>query len=391
MTTEPTVLSRAGALLGTYARQDVVFDRGEGVWLYDEAGRRYLDLLAGIAVCVLGHAHPAVTEAIRTQAGRLLHVSNLFYTPEGIEAAAALAERLGGGKVFFCNSGAEATEAAIKLVRKGAWRRGERGRTEIVAVDGSFHGRTLGALAATMQPAKWEGFEPLPPGFVSVPPDDLEALQRTVTDRTAALFVEAIQGEGGVRPLSGEFLNAARRLCDDRSALLVCDEVQTGMGRTGRWWAFEHAGIRPDVVTVAKGLGSGVPVGAMWVADEHADALGPGDHATTFGGGPLVCAAVLATLHTIEKDGLVDNAAEVGERLRSALGPLGAVRGAGLLLALDLGRPVAKAVVAAALERGLVVGALGEDAIRLAPPLILTPEEADEGVRRLRDAIEAVG
>lgn len=384
-------MTTTDALLGTYTRHGVTFDRGEGVRLYDTDGREYLDLLAGLAVCVLGHAHPALTEALRRQAGRLLHVSNFFSTPEGNEAARALVDRIGPGQVFFCNSGAEANEAAIKLMRKHAHRRGETDRREIIALEGSFHGRTLGALAATMQPKKWEGFEPLPPGFVSVPPDDVDVLDRAVTERTAGVLLEPILGEGGVHPLSSEFLGAARRVTAERGALLVCDEVQTGMGRTGRWWGFEDAGVAPDAVALAKGLGGGVPVGALWVAAEQTGALGPGDHATTFGGNPLVAAAVLATLEAIEEEDLVANAERVGGALARRLEPLGeGVRGRGLLLALELGRPIAADVVKVALRDGLVVNNVTPSAIRLAPPLILTEEEAAEGVDRLRAAIEEV-
>jgi predicted acetylornithine/succinylornithine family transaminase len=378
-------------LLANYGRHPIVFERGQGVMLYDADGKEYLDFLAGIAVCSLGHSHPALVKAIQDQAAKLLHVSNYFYTAPGIAAAEAIADHLGGGRVFFCNSGAEANEAAIKLARKVAWRNGHTDRVEIVSLEGSFHGRTLGSLAATIQPAKWEGFGPLPAGVVPIALNDIEALRTSVTARTAAVIFEPIQGEGGIRPVDEDFVVAARKLCWERGAILIADEVQTGMGRTGKWWGFEHFGVRPDVVTLAKGLGSGVPVGAMWVDESFADGLRPGDHGTTFGGGPLVCAAVKTVFDTIERERLVDNAFAMGERLASAIAPLGeSVRGKGLLLGLELGRPIASAVVKAALEHGLVVNDVNASTIRLAPPLIVAEAEVDEAASRLKAAVAAV-
>lgn len=378
------------ALLGNVTRYDVTFTHGEGSWLVDDAGRRYLDFLGGVAVCALGHAHPAVTEALREQAGRLLHVSNLFYTPQLVEAAAELSARLGPGRVYFCNSGTEANEAAIKAVRKHAFRSGNASKNEIVALDGSFHGRTYGSLAATMQPAKWEGFAPLPPGFVRAPLNDITALEAAVGASTAAVMIEPIQGESGIRPLTAEFARAARRAADSSGALLVVDEIQTGIGRTGRWWGHEHLGIEPDVVTVAKALGAGFPVGAMWIREAYAGALGPGDHSTTQGGGPLAAAAVLATLRTIEADGLVRRAEQVGAWLTSQLLPaVSEIRGAGLLLGLELDGPRAGAVVRAALEEGLIVNDVTPSTVRLAPPLVLSDAEAEEGAARLLRALKA--
>lgn len=379
------------ALLGNVTRYPVSFERGEGSWLYDTDGKAYLDFLGGVAVCALGHNHPALTTAIQEQAAQLLHVSNLFYTPPIERAADALIDNLGPGRIYFCNSGTEANEAAIKAVRKQAWRAGERDRYEIVALDGSFHGRTLGALAATMQPAKQEGFGPLLEGFVSVPLNDVEALDAAVTDRTAAVFFEPIQGEAGIRPVTEEFAHAARRLTTDRGSALVCDDIQTGVGRTGRWWGYEHLGITPDVVTLAKGLGGGFPVGAMWTSPGYAGSLRPSDHSTTQGGGPLACAAVLAVLDTIEREGLLDNASKIGEWIAGEIAGLGTeVRGKGLLLALELGEAVSADVVSKALELGLVVNNVTASAVRLAPPLNITPEDAEEGVRRLKEAVEEV-
>lgn len=380
------------SLLGNVRRYPVSFAHGEGVWLYDTSGERYLDFLGGVAVCALGHAHPALTAALLEQTERLLHVSNLFYTPQIVEAAEAITGKLGPGHVYFCNSGTEANEAAIKAARKQAWRSGDADRYEIVAVDGSFHGRTLGSLAATMQSAKREGFGPLPEGFLSVPLNDVAALEGAVGERTAAVMIEPIQGESGIRPLTPAFAQAARRLCSERGAVLVCDEIQTGVGRTGRWWGYEHLGIDPDVVTLAKALGAGFPVGAMWVRGELSGSLQPGDHSTTQGGGPLASAAVIATMRAIEEEGLIERADAVGKWLASELAPLGVeVRGAGLLWGLDLGEPRAGAVAKAALDQRLIVNDVTPTTVRLAPPLIVSDAEAEEGMRRLRKALEEAG
>lgn len=376
-------------LLGNVTRYNVSFTHGKGVWLYDADGNAYLDFLGGVAVSALGHAHPALTEALREQASKLLHVSNLFYTPQILEATDSLVAKLGAGHVYWCNSGTEGNEAAIKAVRKHAWRNDDPERIEIVALEGSFHGRTLGSLAATMQPAKQQGYGPLLEGFVAVPLNDVDALDAAVSERTAAIFIEPIQGEGGIRALTTAFAQGARRLATERGALLVCDEIQTGVARTGRWWGYEHLGIEPDVVTLAKGLGAGFPVGAMWLRDELGGALQPGDHSTTQGGGPLACAAVLATLNTIEAEGLVERADSVGKWIASELASHGEVRGAGLLVGLDLGEPRAGAVVKAALGRGLIVNDVTPTTVRIAPPLVITDAEAEEGVRRLRSALGA--
>ncbi|MEX0875237.1 MAG: acetylornithine/succinylornithine family transaminase [Actinomycetota bacterium] len=377
--------------LPLFRRHSVVFERGEGVWLFDEKGGRYLDLMAGIAVSLLGHAHPALVRAISEQAAKVLHTTSLFHHGPGTAAAEAIVDRIGPGGVFFCNSGTEANEAAIKLVRKRAWRAGQPGRTEIVAIEGSFHGRTLGSLSITVQPAKWEGFAPLPAGVVTVPFDDVAALEAAVGEHTAAVFIEPIQGEIGIRPISDDFAKAARALTTEHNAMLVVDEIQTGMGRTGAWWGIEHYGIRPDTVTLAKGLGGGVPAGALWVDADYVDAFQPSDHGTTQGGNPLACAAAVAVFETIEKDGLIANARKVGESLRAALAPLGTeVRGRGLLLAVELGEPIASDVVRAGLERGIVVNDVNPTSIRLAPPLIITEEQALEGAEKLRASIEAV-
>jgi predicted acetylornithine/succinylornithine family transaminase len=370
------------------ARYPVTFERGEGVWLYDTRGKRYMDFLGGIAVCALGHGHPSLTSALIDQSAKLLHVSNLFYTPEIVAAADALVTKIAPGRVYFCNSGTEANEAAIKAARKFAWRNGEKERNEIVAIEGSFHGRTYGSLAATIQPAKWEGFGPMPGGFTSVPINDVGALQSVMSEKTAAVIIEPIQGEGGIRPLTKEFAQTARRLCNVNGALLICDEIQTGIGRTGSWWGHDHLGIAPDVVTLAKALGGGFPVGATWLSSKCEDALQPSDHATTQGGGPLACAAVLAVLDAIEREGLIENAAKLGEWIAGEIADLGTeVRGQGLLIGLELGKDAAGKVVEAALSHGLIVNNVTPSTVRLAPPLTLTASEAEEGVALLRKAV----
>ncbi|HXG05325.1 MAG TPA: acetylornithine transaminase [Candidatus Binatia bacterium] len=378
--------------LQVYARQPLVLVSGEGSWVLDEHGNRYLDFVAGIAVAVLGHAHPAVADAIAAQARRLLQVSNLYYTLPQLELAELLLDRSPFDRAFFVNSGTEANEAAIKLAR----RRGrERGATEIVALEGSFHGRTLGSLAATGQPKYREPFAPLPGGFVHVAPNDIEALTAAVTERTCAVLVEPIQGEGGIHPLSDEFLAAARSACDRADALLVFDEVQTGMGRTGTFFAFEQTAVVPDAVTLAKGLGGGVPIGAVLVS-EGAAAFHTGDHGTTLGGNPLACAAAIATLRVLDED-LLDRVRERGRRLASGLqgligdGLLTEVRGRGLMLGLETAGPWARQVVdhARDVER-LLVNATGDSTLRLVPPLTVSEDEVDEALGRLRRSLVAV-
>jgi acetylornithine/N-succinyldiaminopimelate aminotransferase len=370
------------AVMGTYGRPQRVLVRGEGAWVWDADGRRYLDLLAGIATNALGHAHPLLVSAVTAQLATLGHVSNFFATPTQV----ALAERLlglldapDGSRVFFCGSGAEANEAAFKMARR-------TGRRRIVAAHGAFHGRTMGALALTSKPAYREPFEPLPAGVEHVGYGDVAALERVVDADTAAVVLEAVQGEGGVVPAPPGYLAAARDLTRRHGALLVLDEVQTGIGRTGAWFAHQHPDlgpVQPDVVTLAKGLGGGIPVGAAVALGERAAALlGPGQHGTTFGGNPVSAAAGLATLHVVERDGLVERADLLGRRIRSAVEALdhplvARVRGAGLLLALVLARPVAATVVVAALDAGFLVNAVTPDAVRLAPPLVLTDEQAD--------------
>jgi predicted acetylornithine/succinylornithine family transaminase len=353
--------------------------------LYDSEGRRYLDFLGGLAVVSLGHAHPAVADAIAEQARTLLHVSNLYYN----DVQPRVAQRLdalvgGGGQVFFCNSGAEANECGIKLARRYGQANGGRDRFHVVSTYASFHGRTLTTLAATGQPQKQETFQPLPEGFRQVSYGDLDALDTALDERACAVLVEAVQGEGGVNVAPPEYLRAVRRLCDEREVLLIVDEVQTGLGRTGRWFAFEHAGIEPDIVTMAKALGNGVPIGACWARREVARAFAPGDHATTFGGQPLAARAALAVLDVMQAESVPERAAKAGERLAAALDGLpgvASVRGLGLLLAAELVPGLdAKDVCGRCLDAGLVVNAVTPTALRFAPPLLVSDAEIDEAV-----------
>ena len=389
----------AAAIFPTYVRRPVTFVRGDGTRLYDDADREYLDFLSGLSVTSLGHAHPAVTDAIARQAATLTHVSNLFYTPPQIELAERLAAALGwdDGATFFCNSGAEANEAAIKLTRRhGKKIAGDK--VNVVALEGGFHGRLLGALLLTGNPAKHEPFQPLGDWVTHVPHDDAAALAAAVDDRTCAVFVEVVQGEGGVRTVPDDVLQAARQACDRVGALLVVDEVQTGVARLGSWFGWQQTPVKPDVVCLAKALANGLPIGAIVAHGPARSAFGPGDHASTFGGGPVVAAAALAVLDTIEKEGLVDHAAAMGEAMTERLHSLSdrndlaaGVRGRGLLQALVLSRPVAADVVGAALDQGLVVNDVAPDAIRLAPALQISEAELDEAAERLETALAQCG
>jgi acetylornithine/N-succinyldiaminopimelate aminotransferase len=375
-------------LMPTYPEPAVTFVRGEGVHLYDDSGKEYLDFLSGLAVTSLGHAHPAVAEAIAAQARTLLHVSNLYGTLPGPEVAATI-DRLigGGGRVFFTNSGAEANECAIKLARK--W--GGHGKYAVISAYGSFHGRTLATLHATGQPAKHEPFQPMPEGFRHVAWSDLDALEAAIDPTVAAVLVEPLQGEGGVNPAPPGYLAGIRRLCDERDLLMIVDEVQTGLGRTGRWFGFQHDGVAPDIVTMAKALGNGVPIGACWARAEVAASFAPGDHGTTYGGQPLAASAARAVLAVLEAEDAPGRAEKAGAHLRAALSALPgvtSVRGLGLLLAAQLEEGIdAKAVAAAALAEGLVVNPVTPTAIRLAPSLLVSTEEVDEAVARLERAL----
>jgi acetylornithine aminotransferase len=381
-------LGRYGnALMATYGRPQLVLVRGEGCHVWDAEGRRYLDLLGGLAVNALGHAHPALLEAVTKQLSTLGHVSNFFATPPQV----ALAERLLAlagtpGRVFLANSGTEAVETAFKIARR-------TGRPRIVAAEGGFHGRTMGALALAGKSGIREPFAPLPDGVVHVPYGDADALVGAVDADTAAVVLEPVQGEAGVRVPPEGYLRVARQVTRRHGALLVIDEVQTGIGRTGEWFAFQREGVVPDVVTVAKGLGGGLPIGACLAFGDAAGLLGPGSHGSTFGGNPVAAAAALAVTNTIERDGLLANAMDIGDHLRAAVGqvrhPLvSGTRGRGLLMAVELSEPVATYAAAAALEAGFILNAVAPDAIRLAPPLILTMDEADSFVAALPQILD---
>jgi predicted acetylornithine/succinylornithine family transaminase len=379
--------------MSTYARQPVLFVRGCGARLWDVGGRDYIDFLGGIAVDAVGHCHPRVVQAVQQQITQLIHVSNLFYTEPQFRLAQKLTAVAGMDKVFFCNSGAEANECALKIARKWGKRK-EPPAIEIVAVEGAFHGRLFGTLSVTAQAKYQKPYEPLVPGVRVVPRNDVPALREAITPSTCAVILEPIQGESGVHPLSVEFLHAARERCSEVGALLIFDEVQTGMGRTGAWFLWQQRGIVPDVLTSAKALGGGLPIGACMARGEAADVLEKGDHGSTFAGGPVVAAAALATIEAIEAEAMLHNARTMGDYLRQQIAswretlPITEIRGAGMMIGFDLELPVARAVVGKALQEGVVVNATGENTIRLLPPLNLTREEADEGLHRLKTAIE---
>ena len=365
------------ALMGNYARFGVEFVSGSGCTLVDARGESYLDLLAGIGVCNAGHCHPRVVAAVREQAGRLMHVSNLFWTSPMVRLAERLSASSLGGKVYFGNSGAEAVEAALKLARKR-----RRGGGFVVA-HGGFHGRTYGALSATAQETKQAPFAPLVPGFAAVAP---QAIPDAVGPDTAAVLVEPVQGESGVHPLPAGLLRDIRAACDEHGALLILDEVQTGVGRTGTLWAYEPSGVVPDVLTAAKGLGGGFPIGAVVTTPEHADVLAPGDHGSTFAGGPLAAAAANAALDVLDDPALLESVREQGERLREGLRALPGVRevrGLGLMVAADVDADAPALVGRALAEQRLVINATGPNTLRFLPPLVITADEVDEALRRL--------
>ncbi|HZT64823.1 MAG TPA: acetylornithine transaminase [Acidimicrobiales bacterium] len=389
-----TATEPVGSLMQNYAAPGVTFVRGQGTELWDNRGRRYLDFLTGLAVCSLGHSHPVVAEAIAEQARTLVHVSNLFGNELAPRLAGVLDLLVGdgtplGGRVFFANSGAEANECAIKLARKWAG----PGRHVVVSAYGSFHGRTLATLHATGQPSKHEPFQPLPEGFRHVAWSEVDALEACLDPSVAAVLLEPVQGEGGVNPAAPGFLAEVRRICDERGILMIMDEVQAGLGRTGRWFGFQHDGVVPDIVTMAKALGNGFPIGACWAKPDVADAFVPGDHGSTFGGQPLAAAAAAATLRVMRQEDVPALATSKGEALARALGALRGVkevRGRGLLLAAELESEQAKAVAAEALERGLVVNAVTSTALRFAPPLLVSDEEISEALAILQASLDAV-
>lgn len=378
-------------VMQTYGRQPVAFASGEGSWLLDFNGRRYLDCLSGLAVVSVGHANPRVAIAVAAQMARLVHVSNLYYTEPMVTLAERLAGLSGLDRVFFSNDGATANEAAIKLARRYGQSRSGPDRYQVVSLLDSFHGRTLATLAATGQPEKQAVYQPLPEGFLQVPAGDLAALQTVIGDQTAAVLVETLQGEGGVVPLSIDYLRGVRDLCSATGTLLIIDDVQAGMGRTGSWFSWQQLEVVPDIATVAKALANGLPIGACLASEEVASAFRTGDHATTFGGGPVVCAAALAVLSEIEERGLLVNCRQRSEQLWSQLLLINGVkdiRGRGLLLAAALDGDRAGGVAAAALDEGLIVNAVRPDAIRFAPPLSITEDEVDEALERFAQAMK---
>jgi len=383
-------MAATSPLMNTYARLPVAFSHGDGAWLFDTDGKRYLDCLAGIAVNTLGHNHPKLVAALREQVARVIHTSNLFEVPLQTELGAKLVELSGMTNVFFCNSGLEANEAAIKIARKYGHGKGVA-LPEIVVFDKAFHGRSLATLSATGSAKVQKGFEPLVEGFIRIPLNDAAALQRVAAERpnVVAVFLEAIQGEGGIQPAGIEFLREARRLCDEKGWLLMIDEVQCGTGRTGKWFAHQWAGVLPDVMPLAKGLASGVPIGAVVAHGAAAEVFQPGNHGTTFGGNPLAMRAGLVTIATMEQDGLLHNATATGgwliEQFRSQLGSLAGfveVRGQGLMIGIELDRPCGE-LVQSALAAGLVLNVTADRVIRLLPPLIFTREQAQLLVDRL--------
>lgn len=387
----PAELDRC-PLMPTYPPPTLMLVEGEGSWVVDREGRRYLDLLCGLAVTSLGHAHPEVAAAIARQAGRLLHVSNLYGTEHQAPVAETLDRLLGyGGQVFFSNSGAEANECALKLARKF----GGRGRHVVVSAFGSFHGRTLATLHATGQPQKHEPFQPLPEGFRHVAWCDVDALEHAIDDTVAAVLLEPVQGEGGVNPATAEYFGAVRELCTERGVLFMVDEVQTGLGRTGEWFGHQHFGVRPDVVTMAKALGNGMPIGACWATAEVAGCFEPGDHATTFGGQPLATSVARAVLEIMEREDVPSRARVAGDALTerlSALPGVREVRGLGLLIAVELdtealGRD-SRSVAAQLLDEGVIVNAVTPTALRLAPSLLISPDEIDHAVTTIGKVLQ---
>jgi acetylornithine/N-succinyldiaminopimelate aminotransferase len=385
-------------LMNTYARQPVVFSKGRGTRLYDPEGKEYLDFVSGVAVNILGHCHPNVTVAIQKQAQRLVHVSNFYHNEPQVMLARWLVEHSFADKVFFCNSGAEANEAAIKLARKYGHDRYGPERSEIICMEQSFHGRSLATVTATGQPKYQRGFEPLVPGFLHVPFNDLNAVEKAITEKTAAVLLEPIQGEGGVQVADEEYLAGLRKLCDEKGLILMLDEIQTGVGRTGRLFAYEHWGIEPDIMTLAKGLGGGFPIGATLAKESIAQAFVPGSHASTFGGNPLACSAALATLDVLmEGNFLLDNCKRMGdyfvERLRflkQRHACIRDIRGKGLLIGLELsiaGQPI----VLDCLERGLLINCTMDRVLRFMPPLIIMKEEIDLLISTLDEILKKRG
>jgi acetylornithine aminotransferase/acetylornithine/N-succinyldiaminopimelate aminotransferase len=378
----------------TYSRFPVLFVKGKGTRLWDIEGKEYIDFLSGIGVVSVGHSHPRILKALERQARSLIHISNLFYIASEIELAKKLSEISINGKCFFANSGAEANECAIKLARKYFRNKGEE-RYEVITAYRSFHGRTLKTLAATGQESKKKDFEPLPPGFKHVPLNDIEALKREITSKTCAIMLEVIQGEGGIYPCEERYLREVREVCDKSGLLLILDEVQTGMGRTGKLFAYEWFDVNPDILTLAKGLGAGFPIGAVIAHSEVSDAFSPGDHGSTFGGNPLACAVSLEVLNIIREEGLVENAQKEGayllqriKELSSKFDFINEVRGRGLMIGMHFKKPIAKEVVVKLLHEGIVAGAAGNEVLRFLPPLCIKREEIDILIEKLAKILQ---
>ena len=392
---QKTILSDKCHVMGVFTRPEIVFTKGEGLKLWDSEGREYLDFLGGIAVVLVGHCHPEVTARVSKQAATLVHISNLFHNSLQSELAQRLCELTHMEKVFFANSGAEANECALKIARK--WGKKKRGNEcyEIITFNGSFHGRTMGTVSATAQSKYQAPFEPLVPGFRYTDRNDLRQLDAMISDKTCAVMLEPIQGESGIHSMTGEFLRGVRALCDESEVLLIHDEIQCGMGRTGKFLAAQHFGVEPDVVTLAKGLGAGFPIGACLARGEAANTLTPGDHGSTFSGQPLACSAALATLDVLRDERLVENAVEVGvylvvelEKLKSALGSIIAeVRGAGLMVGLDFVSPIAKRVQQDLLASFVIVNATGDHTLRFVPALCVTKEDCNCLIKALHTSI----
>ena len=379
----------------TFKRQPVTFVRGKGTRVWDSDGKSYLDLVAGIAVNVLGHCHPAIVEAVQQQATQLVHVSNLYYNTRQIELAEQLGQLSNGMRSFFSNSGAEANEGAIKLARKYG-RIHKEGAYEIISMDRSFHGRTLATTAATGQAFYQATWVPIPDGFKQVPYNDLQALKDATSEKTVGILLEAVQGEGGIWPGNKEFIQGVRKWCDERNLVMICDEVQAGMGRTGKFFSWEHYGIVPDIVTMAKGLAGGIPIGAM-LTGSRSDLFVAGDHGTTFGGNPIACAAGIATIKTIHDENLLDNASRMGDYCHSMFAEyckkydfIDSPRGIGLMRAVNVKHDLAPTIVQQALEHGLLLNALGTNTLRMVPPLNITKDEVDEATELLDRALSDV-
>jgi len=393
MKTQETISLFDKYVVGNYRRLPRVIVKGEGCYLYDADGNKILDMFPGWAVSGIGHCHPKVVEAIRKQAGELLHIDNTFYSEPQGKLAKMLGERVFGGKCFFCNSGAEANEAAMKLARLHVGPK----KYKFITAEGSFHGRTFATVTATAQPKYHEGFLPLLPGFVYVPFNDIGALEKAFSDEIAAVMVEPIQGEGGINVASNEYLEAIRQLCDQNGALMILDEVQTGMGRTGKWFAYQHYEVEPDIITLAKALGGGVAIGAMIAREEVAASLTPGKHASTFGGNCLACAAGIAVIEAIEEEGLLKNAAELGryakeklEQLKRKHSIIESVRGIGLMIGVQLNRP-GNEIVDKCLQKGLRINCTNETVLRFMPAMIVTRSQIDEAVSILDSVLSEKG